>query len=73
MKSLDGSKIRKLRETHGLSQEALARAVAAQGVVMCSASISVYEKGIVNDPSYLRVCAIADVLGVGPEELFSGE
>lgn len=59
-----GEKIRKLRETAGMSQSALAAKIGVD-----TSSISLWENGKTY-PSYANICKLAQALNCNPGDLF---
>lgn len=66
-----GKNVRKLRKQKKMSQQALSNKLELLGVYVCRGSVSRIEdqSRTVTD---IELYAIADVLGVGIEELFTG-
>lgn len=69
--NLIGKNVRKLRKQKKMSQQALSNKLELLGVYVCRGSVSRIEdqSRTVTD---IELYAIADVLGVGIEELFTG-
>lgn len=59
-----GEKIKKLRETAGMSQSALAAKIGVD-----TSSVSLWETGK-NYPSYANICNLAQALNCEPGDLF---
>ncbi len=57
----------------GLNQTALAKAMTARGCELSNRAISTYTLGSRRRPREINVKAMADILGVNPAWLYSGE